>query len=244
MRKKIADEDVYFKYFDQRIYLNTEIDKLPHPEIARDILDGWGWLAPFDEEAFDGEGGPTGWGIKYDAKACVTEKPGLCLIGPSGSGKTRIAVAVVQKLASLRDVNCISAVRWASATSDAAKNCKLEQWLEETLSTPGEWSEWNNDYVHYKPQALLIDDLDKARFSDTVQCEIFNVVETAMAREIPMIITMNSTGKQLQKKFVDEIGAPLIRRISEACTVVNFAKAKPNAQGKAQPTKNVKTIST
>jgi DNA replication protein DnaC len=196
-------------------YRGTKIDKLPNPKLTKYILEKWRrddvgeYIPECRQEVADYDQAKDSWGW---------EKPGLVFVGEPGTGKTRSAFLLFENLTKQGCELCgIHAVKWASATSRKAKECKLDQWLEETLAPP-----------NYGETAsmLLLDDLDKGRFTETVQAELFNLIETATASGVPMLITMNTSGAELLKKFDGESGKAVVRRIREFCTVVDFNKGK------------------
>jgi hypothetical protein len=73
---------------------------------------------------------------------------------------------------------------------------------------------------------LFIDDLDKAKFTDRVLAELFDIIETRVAHELPILITTNATGDTLTDKMKTEgagfAAEPLIARIREFCDPISF----------------------
>jgi DNA replication protein DnaC len=69
---------------------------------------------------------------------------------------------------------------------------------------------------------LLLDDLGKERFTDRVETELFNVVETRVSNSRPFLITSNYSVKSLGQRMSSDQGGAIIRRIVEFCHVVEL----------------------
>jgi DNA replication protein DnaC len=181
-------------------YETLDWTRIPNAKLTRHVLDYW---QMWDEET--GQHAKDSWGH---------DKPGLLFYGESGSGKTRTAYALLKnRLDDGELVSVVRAVQWAATTSARAKDCKLEFWVDEVLRYDG---------LPY--HLVLVDDLDKARFTPTVQAELFNLVETATSEGIPLIVTTNITSDKLAKRFEPEFGEPIMRRLNEFCTPVHFKR--------------------
>ena len=76
---------------------------------------------------------------------------------------------------------------------------------------------------------LIIDDLDKAGFTDRVCSELFNLLEVRERRSRLTIISTNSTGRALKKRFNPSVGQAILNRLKRTTWQVNFDNKKFNA---------------
>ena len=73
------------------------------------------------------------------------------------------------------------------------------------------------------PEILFIDDLGKFKITVRVAEALFAITDRRMRFKKPMIITTNSTGETLLKRFEDlELGQALIARLRYTCETISF----------------------
>lgn len=73
---------------------------------------------------------------------------------------------------------------------------------------------------------LIIDDIGKARLTDRVESDLFDIVDHRYSEEKPMCFTTQFTGEPLRNRFgCKETGAAIVRRIIETTEAIYF-KAK------------------
>ena len=156
----------------------------------------------------------------------LLKREGLLLYGPPRAGKTQIACELVRRQianpADTADARFISAVQWGCETSRRAKQCDLDNWVEEQLAFA-----WRKDCAS---PYLLIDDLDKTRLSATVESQLFNLIETATSNQVTLVVTTNCAASALAKRFTDKIIAEaILARLKEFCTPMDMA-VKPEVE--------------
>lgn len=146
---------------------------------------------------------------------CIGCDSGLLLFGPARCGKTFTACELARRVITSQncgDARFIQMVEWSAECSRRAKDCELEGWAHDIVS-----SVWDGD-----PGVLVLDDLDKVRATDTVQSALFNLIETAVSNDVKLIVTTNCTAEQLAKRFKPEFGQPIAGRLRDFCVPVNF----------------------
>lgn len=152
---------------------------------------------------------------------------GLLLVGAPRAGKTQLACELVRRKVGdpddAYDARFISVVEWGAETSQRAKDCNLDGWAHQQVK----WA-WKHD-VEYG--LLILDDIDKIRLTATVESQLFNLIETATANEMILIVTTNCKAGELVKKFTDKaIGEAIVARLMEFCTPLNVSVPMPRAE--------------
>lgn len=70
---------------------------------------------------------------------------------------------------------------------------------------------------------LIIDDIGKAKLTDRVESDLFDIIDARYANSMPMCFTTQFTGKSLQSRFsCKETGEALVRRIVESTESIYF----------------------
>ncbi len=203
------------------IYRYFLLRKAPNPGLCEHLFRFWRNPDTVDE---GGNGLPGVFGF---------EQPGgLLLHGDPRTGKTQIACELVRRQLAV-DWNAngrfLSVVQWGAETTTRAKECRLDTWVEETMRFV-----WKEDPEYSLSGYLILDDLDKARFSDTVESQLFNLVETATTHDVALIVTTNVSALELVRKFKDRtLGRAIVARLQEFCTPVDMGVKLPAIQTSA-----------
>jgi ATPase family associated with various cellular activities (AAA) len=150
--------------------------------------------------------------------------PGLLLHGASGTGKTTSAyVAISETLdcwssrgTPAPDVLAVGAVEMGRQISELSRRGgeELEEYLGRLLCAG----------------LLFIDDLDKARFTPRVESELFDILEYREVEELPVIVTTNLKGRELEKMFSRHIGPAIINRLRRTCIPIDFDEREFEAE--------------
>lgn len=148
-------------------------------------------------------------------------KRGLLLYGPSRRCKSRIAYWVAMRQIELHHVTqCYDCRTFRATVEERIRDNTLWKWYEELTTTP----------------VLLFDDLGKFRGENKrIEEELFNVVKLRVESEQGMIVTSNLDPHELARQFSQNIGVPLIERISESCMPVSFYTAEEERERKQMP---------
>ncbi len=137
---------------------------------------------------------------------------GLLLVGPTGTGKTRCVWQLLRRLILQgRSVKSFDGLGWGVAVSAA-------------FGTPDETEQWLDRVC--KADVLFIDDLFKVKMTEAQEQAAYGVFERRTNHLLPIICTLNSTGRMILDRMTDQgradRGEPLIRRMGEFCEVVTF----------------------
>ena len=142
---------------------------------------------------------------------------GLLLHGASGTGKTTAAYMALSQ----------TKYEWDGTHDNspylmAVRAAEMGRRISE-LSRSGDDLE---DYLHLLRSAgvLFIDDMDKARFTPRVECELFDLIECREVERLPVVVTTNLLGRELEKMFSRNIGPALVTRLRRTCLAVDFDK--------------------
>ena len=164
-------------------------------------------------------------GISAQLKNCR----GLYLHGPSYRGKTTAAyhlATVFMVIAHLKKIeeelykhddgyraDIIPPAIWnADAFGDTAKAkakaSSLTKWLDEEL---------------LEPPLLILDDLDKFQFSDSVGTALFGMLKRRIECDKFTVFTANQTASKISKRFCADTQAPFLNRVKSHFIPINFA---------------------
>lgn len=72
-----------------------------------------------------------------------------------------------------------------------------------------------------RAKILVLDDIDKCKFTDRVQEVLFGIFETRLIYERPVIVTTNIDRSTLAKRM-PLVGVPLTERLGECCETIVF----------------------
>jgi len=129
---------------------------------------------------------------------------GLCLIGPSGRCKTRIIMLLAKRL-HFEGVN----VYFTAATRLA--------WAfqNQTGNDPRNGEARDAIIKAQKCRVLVLDDVGKEKFTETVERDFYDLVEQRTSYLRPTHWTANATGPQLEAMMSGDRGGAIMRRLRE-----------------------------
>jgi DNA replication protein DnaC len=138
------------------------------------------------------------------------DKPGLCLQGAAGTGKSLTAYAVLRReiLAWGHTAEAYRVTLWAQQVVAKSKTGELGDWLAEQSEC---------DY-------LLLDDLDKCKYTPRVVEALYEVMESRTSYGLPIVVTLNSTGEKFSEAMPEGYAEAILRRINDFCTVIQFPR--------------------
>jgi DNA replication protein DnaC len=132
------------------------------------------------------------------------ELPGLVLTGPIGVGKTTIAATAACEYLTRRPLRWTSVpvlfARLGAGHNDQQRKVALE------LLTGRE--------------ALVLDDLDKARGTEYGAEQVFTVIDNRITEGAPLLVTMNATLDELAARFPEPAGDAIASRLAGYCDVL------------------------
>lgn len=133
---------------------------------------------------------------------------GLVLHGKTGKGKSRCAWLLLKR--EYDRGRTIMVLDHAAAYEYAAKfdrsNTEAALWVER-LS---------------KVSLLLLDDVFKAKFTDSFEQALFTIVGTRCEHKLPIILTTNDVGDSLTQRMTSDRGAAMVRRLRDHADAVAF----------------------
>lgn len=132
---------------------------------------------------------------------------GLLIHGPTRTGKTRAVWMLLREQFNRRNgFIWMTAADFCERSSDAAGK--------------GESSEFTDSLL--LPSILFIDDVGKGRMTERNAGAFFNVLDKRFNNRKPVIMTMNMSGAELEKRFDGDMAKPLLSRIQEFCDTIQF----------------------
>ena len=133
---------------------------------------------------------------------------GLILVGKTRRGKTRTAWLLLRKLVaegrSVRVMDSMSGIEYAGIFSEGGKMAL-------------EWVRSRNNVA-----VLFLDDVFKVKLTDSFEAALFAIIDHRMSHKLPIIATVNDTGKTLATRMTDDRGLALISRLREMCVAIQF----------------------
>ncbi len=134
---------------------------------------------------------------------------GLFLIGPTGSGKTRAAYLLLRRLLEQdRRIISFDCAAFGHEVATRFRNGTGEDWAKNLA----------------KVEIVFLDDMGKIPFTERAEAELFTLIERRPANLLPIIVTSNMTGRDMETKASNDRGAPMVRRLREFCHVIVFKK--------------------
>ncbi len=140
-----------------------------------------------------------GW--KYGPK-------GLVLHGATGQGKTRCLYELLRR--EFREGRTICVLDHASAY----------RYGEAYEQGPGAARHWIEHRC--KVDILALDDLFKAKLTDSFEQAIFTIISQRTERQLPVLLTTNDVGTTLEGRMSKDRGPALVRRLREFCEAIAF----------------------
>jgi len=135
---------------------------------------------------------------------------GLAFIGVTGLGKTRSLFWVLQRAHDAgRSCAAISHNRFSRVVADAFAGDGDERARGKALLRK-----------LARVDVLLFDDLGKAPSTERADAECEELVEVRTSNGLPMLWTSNGSGAWLAKRFGEDRGEPITRRLGEFCRVI------------------------
>lgn len=130
---------------------------------------------------------------------------GIGLTGETGAGKTRaLFLALRRAHDSGLSVEAVSHNRFSRLAQDAFMGEKQDDARQKL-----------RDY--HRAAVLLLDDLGKAPRTERADAEIEELVEHRTSAGLPVLWTANASGEWLIKRFGEDRGPALVRRLAEFC---------------------------
>jgi DNA replication protein DnaC len=133
---------------------------------------------------------------------------GLLLHGGTGQGKSRCAWLLLRREyeagRSIASLNSASGLAYGAKFSDSAS--EAARWIERLTTI----------------DLLLIDDVFKAKLTDSFESAVFTVINQRTERQRPMVVTLNDTGETLIERLSPDRGPAMLRRLREFCEPIAF----------------------
>ena len=142
--------------------------------------------------------------------------PGLLLHGSSGTGKTTTAYLAIRQ-----SLDCWDSFENGVPDVVAWRAVEMGRMISELSRTGGEELQ---DFLNQIANAglLFIDDFDKARFTPRVESELFDLLEYRETQSLPVVVTTNIKGRELEKMFSRHIGPAIVNRLRRMCLPIDF----------------------
>lgn len=149
---------------------------------------------------------------KNDVLSWQYSGTGLLCHGPTGRGKTRCLYLLLHRLhfGEQRSIIAIGATYFAHECGRRFSENQAEA------------DAYINDLT--RVDVLMLDDLDKARFTERTEAELFHVIDARTAQGRPILASVNATGSELAEMMTDHRGWPIVRRLREYCQPVGFGE--------------------
>lgn len=133
---------------------------------------------------------------------------GIVLHGKTGLGKSRCAWLLVKR--EYDRGRSIMVLDHAAAYEYAAK-------FDKSTSEAALWVERLS-----KVGLLLLDDVFKAKFTDSFEQALFTIIGTRCEHKLPIILTTNDVGDSLTQRMTSDRGAAMVRRLRDHADPVAF----------------------
>lgn len=136
---------------------------------------------------------------------------GLLLIGPTGLCKTRTAYLLLKRLFDEgKTIRAFGATQFEDQCGQAYGEGNGPSWLQNICEA----------------DVVFLDDLGKGVFTQRAEAGLASLVEHRTSHHLPIITTTNLGGAELKNITSENRGAPLIRRLREFCTIIEFKETR------------------
>ena len=138
---------------------------------------------------------------------------GIGLVGPAGSGKTRAAVLMLRQCQEAgKNTFFLASTDFARMSSaQFADNPALRDIAQSSIR------------LCKFAEVLLLDDVGKARFTDRVESDFYDLLEWRTSRKLPTLWTSNSDAAGLMEMFSKDRAEAIVRRLgTEFSTIVKL----------------------
>ena len=134
---------------------------------------------------------------------------GIALAGPTGGGKTRAMYMLLERLHQEgRFVTAISAKQF-------------ERYVHQMFDKENDAREKVRRIR--RAEILFIDDIGKEKYTERVESEFYDLIETRSANLRPIIWTANTNGPELLSMMSPDRGEPILRRLRESTEIITFS---------------------
>lgn len=146
-----------------------------------------------------------------------TEFPGLFGYGPSGSGKTRTGLLRLREMIvggySVRYLRSAEFARELIERSRPGGSGGLAGWIDGLR----------------RIDFLCLDEVEKLKFSERVEAEFFDLVETRLAAHLATMFLGNAAPRDIANRMSEPFSDPFFRRVMEFCQPVHFQRRPKRA---------------
>jgi DNA replication protein DnaC len=74
----------------------------------------------------------------------------------------------------------------------------------------------------HRAEILFIDDIGKEKYTERVESEFYDLIETRTAHLRPILWTANTSGAGLEAMMSPDRGAPILRRLREFTEIITL----------------------
>lgn len=133
---------------------------------------------------------------------------GLLLHGPTGSGKSRCAWLLMRReyfaFRWVRVLGCDAGIEYAAKFGEST--VAAARWIAKACDA----------------DLLLLDDVFKARLTDSFESALFTVISKRSELGLPIIVTSNDDPDSLAARMTEDRSGPIIRRLREMTEPISF----------------------
>ncbi len=133
---------------------------------------------------------------------------GLVMHGPTGNGKSRCLWELLK-----RQRNFGRKVR----VLDHGSSYDYAAMYSRDTAAASTWVQ-----AHSVVDLLALDDIFKAKLTDSFEQALFTIVSTRTERGLPLIVTCNDVGDSIAARMSPDRGPAFVRRLREFCTSIPF----------------------
>ena len=144
---------------------------------------------------------------------------GLVIHGVTGMGKTRLMWQLAKRV-------FVSEMKSVRVLRSSSFGRMIERSYAEGMGKHDELIERLS-----RVSFLFIDDLGKAKLTERVETDLFDIIDARYAAEKPCIFTTQFVGESLAERFSTiETGEAVVRRIRETCKSLSLTKPEDPQQ--------------